>query len=334
MNDISKIQSAVDEGKQETNIADAAKQSPPKKRKFGVILLVIFLFFALLVAVMTGGIYVVRNHAAMNAVQQKQIIELQREVYALQNAGKKQQELLKDTQGKIQRWASSAEASVSLLQRVYDLVKFANDLLVMGNNNDEALRLLNIANNLITNDVKFTALKLALAKDIASLQQIPKIDRGSLLTNLEKLKAKIALLRPPSVDDSSVAQVFSIETTNYPLWKRILLAAQRSLQNAIKIDKQQTAPFLPPKQLATLLLNLQAEITQAEWAVMNKQDELYKASLCSSINWLNSYFPQSYPAVKEVLQELRGLGGISIPANFNVYDLLLLIQGNLLQGVH
>lgn len=286
-------------------------KAPPKKRR-GAFFVTLFLVF--LIALSISFCYF---HHRIKQHRQK----LLNDVMSLQNKLAQQQLVIDAMQKNTLRLLPAAEMNFLLAERVYDRIASANILLLMKSDVAAALQQLLVANNLIANNVTFMPLKTILATDIANLQQAAAANANAedIFVRLSDLSKSLIKLQQVAVPIKEVTrEPIKNDYAKYPAWKRIFLAAKASVQNVVKIDDQSAAPFLPPKQLTNLIVNLQAEIIQAQWALMRGQNDFYRASLQNVATSLNSFFPQGNPIVLEAAKNLNELINIKLAKNLTI----------------
>lgn len=312
---------------EEHNAAVAAETTVTATHSSGLSTFVSVLVFIILItalSVMGYRLFVMshqltRSIAALDdkvAQSQQQFSELQKMLADLQVGAQQshdvinsQQQLLTDLrnaqQGKKDQW-NIIEASF--------LTKLANETLQISGNVSQALALLKNADQELSHltDPSVMLLRQALAADMLALQNVAVVDYAGLYLQLISLNEQIEKL--PLIKLSSVSVVSEAPAENLTWWQRGLQQTEQVLRKLVVIRRLDNGmlPFITSEQKELLYQNLHAMLQQTMFALMQKQADIYRASLQQTIAWLKQYFVQDAPTVVSALGNLAQLQAINI----------------------
>lgn len=274
---------------------------------------------AILVAL--GGIYVVsKDWQAMQsdtATLQNQSQQLSNTLAQTQQTIASQQQALTAAQKSIVQLEEKMGRNSNdwVLAEAKYLIHLADYNLEFGHHSNTAIALLQAANQRIASldDPRFLKLRAALTNDITNLQQLPNIDITGILLKIDSVSAAVAKL--PLIDKTQTSQQ-GVQTTNsqksqqaadsLPLWKRGLDDSLATLKTLVVIrhHQQNIEPLISPKQQSYLMENIQLQLANAQWALLNQQPEIYVRSLKQASTWVKKYYVTSSTATKNVLGTL------------------------------
>jgi uroporphyrin-3 C-methyltransferase len=195
------------------------------------------------------------------------------------------------------------------------LVRLASDKLQFENNAQQAVALLQVADQKIRdmNDARLLPLRKALADDITSLQAVPSVDTAGLYLRLSAINEQINQLPLPNkVTQSPQAQIVSGSSGSW--WKQGLHQTWEALQKivVVRYNEKNKPPLIGPEQQDFLYLNLHATLEKAMWGLLHQQPGVYKASLQQAVSWIKQYFVGSAPLTESVIKTLTELQEVNI----------------------
>lgn len=239
---------------------------------------------------------------------QKNLVETQQHVDAtLANQQRELGELNHSQQGNMARWRM-AEAQY--------LVDLANANLQVGDNIPLVIALLQTADQKIRDlsDQMVLPLRKALATDIAALQAVPVVDLSGIYVKLSALNAEVDKLPLPNRRPSVEISQASIANESLPWWRRGLHYSAEVLSKivVVRYNKSGELPFIPPEQQGFLYQNLHATFEQALSAVVQRQPDIYRASLAQASQWIKQYFLVDAPLTQSTLTVLTELQSITL----------------------
>lgn len=237
---------------------------------------------------------------------------LNNRVYRLQHRVLTEQNALQKLQLTVENLTQPQMKKAGVLAQIDYLLRTANIHLNMEGNVALTIQLLKIADQMAANlnDPTLFGLRHALANDVTALQAVPKIDLPGLVLKINALSQQIPNLPfLPSKPTFETPQTTNTPAVAAPLWKRGLSEIKQALQEVVIVRHagEFKGPLLPPEQQAYITLNIQLKLSQAEWAVMHQQTDIYQQSLQEVINWIRQYYVQNAAPTVSILKSLTDL---------------------------
>lgn len=209
---------------------------------------------------------------------------------------------LREQQGRLNE-ITQAERSDWLLIEADYLVRLASQRLLVDRDTAVALGLLENADQLVRDldDPDLLGLRQAIATDLTALRLAERVDRSGLYLRVESLQKAVAEL-PLERHEHSLGERIDVEAgtevdgrPTAAWWRRPLNALRSAwghLDNHIRIYRrdQPLQPLLSPDEELYLRLNLRLMLEQAQLAVLQREQEVYTASLVKAQEWLKDYF--------------------------------------------
>jgi uncharacterized protein HemX len=159
------------------------------------------------------------------------------------------------------------------------------------------------------NKPQFTALRRAIAADLARLRASPQIDITGLSAKLDALAAQQA--------NWPLASAHAVDAREPKPDRRALdfgnelLAEIKSIVQIRRIGAGETA-LLPPEQEYFLRENLKLRLLSARFALLSQDQTGFHADIVSAEKLLAKYFNNRDAAVSSALNELKRLGSLQI----------------------
>ncbi|AKQ34029.1 uroporphyrinogen-III C-methyltransferase [Candidatus Coxiella mudrowiae] len=272
---------------------DLTKKLKPRRppRNTGLLLSVIALILAL------GGIGIGSSIAIwrhLNTHQfERQLAELRTD---LQQSQAPMQATLNANQADIAQLSqkfTEATSQKNISEAAY-LIRLANIHLLVEKDSAVALQLLKMARQQLksSSQESLVTLKEAIDQDITTLSASAPVEVTKLSDQLDQLKIDVGNLSLlPSKEFSETTPAKTEPTPEEKNWWEKLkynLGGLKKLFVIRRIDHP-TSPLLEPQQTLFLKENIQLKLTQAQWALINKNSSLYQKSLSSAIQWLAEY---------------------------------------------
>ncbi len=197
------------------------------------------------------------------------------------------------------------------VEEVNQLLQLAVDQLALAGNIDGALAALSIADRRIADggDPELQPVRKQIASDIASLQQINRIDLAGTIHRLRAVEDTIDQLPvgyQTPISEKPETAAGSDEPAS--IWQQ-LGQDMSSLVRIRRIDHSE-APLLPPEQNYYLRENSKALLMSARIALLRNDTAIYRTSLQQAEQWLTEYFDSSSQKTQWVLSELENLSTI------------------------
>lgn len=197
------------------------------------------------------------------------------------------------------------------VEEVNQLLQLAVDQLALAGNIDGALTALSIADRRIADggDPELQPVRKQIAHDIASLQQINRIDLAGTIHRLRAVEDTIDQL-PAGNQTPVTTKPESADSSDKPasIWQQ-LGQDMSSLVRIRRID-QPEVPLLPPEQNYYLRENSKALLMSARIALLRNNTAIYQSSLQQAQQWLAKYFDRTSQKTQWVLTELENLSTI------------------------
>ena len=155
---------------------------------------------------------------------------------------------------------------------------------------------------------QFLPLRRALARDIERLKAVPFVDVSGMSVKLDQAVAtidKLPLSRderlPPPVDEPPAAEPSGWQRLARDIWNEV-----RQLVR-IEVSERPAAPLVPPNQEYFLRENLKLRLLSARVALLNHEDEAFKADVIAAEAWLRQYFDTRTKGVQTLQAVLKQL---------------------------
>jgi len=258
--------------------------------------------------------------------EDQQIQQMQTAVTGLENITQTQQKSLQSLTEDLNQLKQSTAASEQnpsnnkdkwLAEEARYLVKLADINLQFRQSVSEALTLLKLADSEIRNATNpaFVEVRKALAADMMDLQSVQEVDKTGIYMHLLALNNKLEslpLMNKPSAE-SEIKQT-SIPSENLSWWRKGLNKSFESLRSlvVVRYNASGKMALVPPELQAYLYQNWHLALTQTMTALLQGENNIYRASLQQLITSINEYAMPDTPVVNAFLAELSQLKAIDI----------------------
>ncbi len=194
------------------------------------------------------------------------------------------------------------------------LVQLAHLHLTIKNNTLVAIQILKMLQQQLqsVSSDTLTPLKQAVDQDIIALSAVPQIDLIKLFERLDHLKTEIAALSmQPHRSAPEPPTISTLESKTW--WEKIKHSFSKPLSNLFVIRRvdHPTSPLTEPDQTLFLKENLQLQLVQAQWALLNGEPEAYQSSLNRAVQWLSNY-DHNQPEADNIIKKIQALAVINI----------------------
>jgi uncharacterized protein HemX len=160
------------------------------------------------------------------------------------------------------------------------------------------------------NKPQFTALRRAIAADLANLRAVPSIDEVGASARIEALVARHASWPLASAQVSEAAQAPHTGGRATDIGQE-LWAELKRLAQIRRIDGNE-AVLLPPEQAYFLRENLRLRLLSARLALLSQDQTAFAADLRAVSTLLKRYFNTRDAGVAAALKEIERLSGLQI----------------------
>lgn len=288
------------------------RKTPSSKYKLLGIAALILSIAAIIIAALAWRqlsiINLSNNKQAMQ--QQTMIARLNKKIAQIQPAIKTNQQNI----SQLMTQTTQTTRQQAVAEAAY-LIRLAHVHLVTDNNIRTAIRLLKLAKQrlqTITTPLA-TQFKVAIDKDISTLSAMPTVDLANVIIQLDKLSERISdLPAQPKLAVSPSDSSADATTSSEHWWDKTKhnLYGLKNLFIIRHIDNKKI-PLISPQQIIFLKENVRLKLSQAEWALLHQQPEIYQQSLTIAAQWL-SKFDQNQPAVEPIVKKIQALALMNI----------------------
>ena len=159
------------------------------------------------------------------------------------------------------------------------------------------------------NKPQFTALRRAIATDLANLRAVPSLDEVGASARIEALVARLASWPLASAQGSEAAP--APRTSAASNLRQELWAELKRLAQIRRIDGNE-AVLLPPGQVYFLRENLRLRLLSARLALLSQDQVAFRSDLNAVSDILNRYFNTRDAGVAAALKEVKRLSSLQI----------------------
>jgi uroporphyrin-3 C-methyltransferase len=217
------------------------------------------------------------------------------------------------------------------------LLRLANQRLLISKDAATTLDLLTAADQILLQlgDPRLIKLRQSIASDRAAIAMVGVVDFDGVFTSLAALSSQVNALPLHSepvfnAADNRQVSVVSEQDVWYSAIMRIAQSTWQELKSlvVIQLRSPDLKPLLPPEQQYYLRNNLRLILAQAQLALLDGRQVIYKQSLDNAVAWLRDYFPQQETAVQYVAAELARLSVLQIASEYpDLSASLLAVKG-------
>lgn len=205
------------------------------------------------------------------------------------------------------------------------LVKMANDNLQFSNNTALAVSLLERADQELASIQDGTAenLRQAIQQNLTTIKALPQIDVENLYSQLVNIDNQIDQISLPATPLQPEAAVASVpKNPNESWWQSAMDRIGKALRNIVIVRKvdENAAPVVTPDEKGFLYQNLHAQLQNAIWGLLHRNNKVYQASLERMQSWIKLYFVQDAELTKNILQALSELAKTDVQAQSTNLD--------------
>ncbi len=159
------------------------------------------------------------------------------------------------------------------------------------------------------NKPQFTALRRAIAADLANLRAVPSLDEVGASARIEALVVRHAgwPLASAQVSEAAPApRVSGAANLGQELWEEL-----KRIVQIRRVDSNE-AVLLPPDQAYFLRENLRLRLLSARLALLSQDQAAFRADLDAVSQMLGRYFNTRDAGVADALKEVRRLASLQI----------------------
>lgn len=221
-----------------------------------------------------------------------------------------------------------------ILAEIEYLIRMANLTLHFQHNIPTTLALLQTADAHLRSigSLKLLAIRKMLAHDIVALEAVPQVDIPGIYLRLQALDNQVEKL--PLIEDDlkfkadTDADSQPVTSTNGK-WRDTLNNSWRAIKKIIVVRRRQQPiePLISLQRRNLLDLTIHVLFAQAQWALVQEQETIYKSCLQQIQSLIHSYFIQTNSKTQQLEQALDGLAQQNIaPTLPDISDSLEVIR--------
>ena len=171
------------------------------------------------------------------------------------------------------------------------------------------------------NDPAAFAAREKLVASLEALRSLPSIDRTGLFLQLAALRGQLAELKTVRPEFATGVEIST--NTLQSWWQRGLDEASRYVQIDFG-NTESVQPILAGQSLTQVRLALTLSLEQAQWAVLNANEAVYKQSLEQAVELINACFDTDNPSTAALRDRLQKL--VQQPVSAELPDLAPALQ--------
>ena len=229
---------------------------------------------------------------------------------AQQEIQERLQELDKNLQMALQQHLYQKQDWLLLKARYY--LELAQINAYWSHNQLATIALLKQADDLLAtiSDQQLFPVRQAIAKEIAQLQALPKVDIAGLLSQLDAAQGLVAELPIKQAfnraQNNDMTKPDNQETS---AWRDKLRASMNSLEKLVIIrhNDEDTKPLLSPLHEAVLRESIHMNLQEAQWAILQNNAAVYQLALTQALNNVKRTFDDTAKNTQALVQQLEAL---------------------------
>ncbi|WP_028388660.1 uroporphyrinogen-III C-methyltransferase [Legionella fairfieldensis] len=188
-------------------------------------------------------------------------------------------------------WSDDQQTTIALLQQADSLLATATD------------------QHLFT-------VRQTIAKEIAQLQTLPKIDVTGLLSQLDALQHALLELpiKQPFIQSNKENKIANATVSS---WREKLQNSMNKLENLVVIRRNDKAiePLLSPAHQTLLQDRISLNLQEAQWAILQNNSAIYQLALNQALENITRAFDEKASATQAVIQQLKTLQQTKLPTS-------------------
>lgn len=165
---------------------------------------------------------------------------------------------------------------------------------------------------------QFTALRRAIAADLATLRAVPSLDEVGASARIEVLVTRIASWPLASAQASEAVPAPHAQKSGMSLGQEVWTELTRIVQIR-RVDRNE-AVLLPPDQAYFLRENLRLRLLSARLALLSQDQGAFGTDLRAAADMLTRYFNTRDDGVAAALKEIKRLSGLQIASKLPGID--------------
>ncbi len=210
-----------------------------------------------------------------------------------------------------------AQLSALPLAHVLYLAQLAQDALLYQFDANKAAIYLQAAHTEITQstDAELQALDSSLQQTLATLKAMPPLNTAKIVSQLSALQDTINALPLTQTEPRNNAKT---QDAHRSFWNNLWNNAWQGLQKVITVKHYgaEAPHFITPDERAYLNARLCLLLSQAQWAALAHNTDLFKSSIKDAESWLKAHYDTNNATAQDLLQQLKQLETTHLQPNF------------------
>lgn len=245
----------------------------------------------------------------------KSIATLNDSVQSLTTNDQNQQQALTQLQSQVT--TLHAQLSALPLAHVLYLAQLAQDAVLYQFDANKAVTYLQAAHNELTQstDAELQALDSSLQQTLAALKALPPLNIAKIVSQLSAVQDTINALPLTQTEPNNDAKTQDVQRS---FWNNLWNKAWQGLQKVITIKHYgaEAPHFITPDERAYLNARLCLYLSQAQWAALAHNTELFDSSIKEAESWLRAHYDTNNATAQDLLQQLKSLESTNLQPNF------------------
>jgi len=206
-----------------------------------------------------------------------------------------------------------------------------------GNNLQATAALLQQADILLANfhDQQTLVIREAIAKEIADLNTIPKLDLAGLLIKLDRAQAEITdiPLKPIVTPIENKPSTTNSQPTTSD-WRERLKDSVGLLEKVVVIrhHDEEILPLPSPAYESMLREGIRLNLQEAQWAALQNNEAIYQFSLAQALKNINRSFEAKADSTVDLVKQLQSLQKLPIMVRKPSLDTSLPLLNKLIES--
>jgi uroporphyrin-III C-methyltransferase len=185
-------------------------------------------------------------------------------------------------------------------------------------NFNAAIALLQEADKLLQqlNTPKIFAVRQAIAKEMAQLKSVPKVDIAGLLSQLDAAQVSVSNLTIQSTiaESGASTETDTPKTATPQAWRARFQDSLNLLEKLVVIRRtdEEIKPLMSPLFESILRESIRLNLQEAQWAILNNNDAIYQMALKQAIINLKRTFDEQGDNTAELIKQLNALQQVKL----------------------
>lgn len=275
----------------------------------------------------------VSNLQSNVAKSQDDLNAVQKNVSDLQSTEQSHDAIAQQQEKQLAEWRAAQNGDLNKWHRAEAeyLVKMANDNLQFSNNTALAISLLERADQELASiqDGSAASIRQAIQQNLTTIKALPQINTDDLYSQLINIDKQIDQLPLPANPLQPEITAPTATDPNQSWWQGAMDRIGTAMRKIVIVRKvgENAAPVVTPEEKGFLYQNLHAQLQNAIWGLLHRDNKVYQASIDRMQAWIKLYFVQDAELTTNTLQTLSELAKTDVQAqSINLDDTLTLFS--------